>query len=88
MAMADALRESGRGVMQLITDFEPEEATFGLLQRLVRRSGRPLSVSLLEGTYGPMTLRWREVLDWAARASTEGASIRAQVLSRARNNFV
>jgi len=83
MAMADALRESGRGVMQLITDFEPEEATFGLLQRLVRRSGRPLSVSLLEGTYGPMTLRWREVLDWAARASTEGASIRAQVLSRA-----
>jgi N-acyl-D-aspartate/D-glutamate deacylase len=30
-----------------------------------------------------MTLRWREVLDWAADASASGPAIRAQVLSRA-----
>lgn len=83
MALADALRAEGRGVMQLITDFADEEQTFALLHRLVQRSGRPLSVSLLEGGYGPMTLRWQEVLDWAAAASREGAPIRAQVLSRA-----
>ncbi|QID18993.1 amidohydrolase family protein [Nitrogeniibacter mangrovi] len=83
MALADALRECGRGVMQLITDFAPEEATFALLERLARRAGRPLSVSLLEGDYGPMTLRWQEILDWANAASHDGPPIRAQVLSRA-----
>lgn len=83
MALADALKAEGRGVMQLIVDFAPEEHTFALLRRVVQRSGRPLSVSLLEGSYGPMTLRWGEVLDWAAAASREGPPIRAQVLSRA-----
>ncbi len=83
MAMADALHECGRGVMQLITDFDDPEDTFALLRRLTRRTGRPLSVSLLEGGYGPMTPRWREVLDWANEASRDGPPIRAQVLSRA-----
>jgi len=83
MALALALKDSGRGVMQLITDFESPDQTFSLLRRLVQRSGRPLSVSLLEGTYGPMTLRWRDVLDWAAEATAAGLPIKAQVLSRA-----
>ena len=82
-ALALALKESGKGVMQLITDFEEPDRTFSLLRRLVQRSGRPLSVSLLEGTYGPMTLCWRDVLDWAAEASASGLPIKAQVLSRA-----
>ncbi len=30
-----------------------------------------------------MTLRWRDILDWAAEASAAGPPIRAQVLSRA-----
>ena len=63
--------------------FDPVEETFDLLRRVVKRSNRPLSVSLLEGGYGPMTLRWRDVLDWAAEASAAGPPIRAQVLSRA-----
>ena len=83
MALADVLRQLNRGVLQLITDFDPVEETFGLLKRLAKRANRPLSVSLLEGGYGPMTLRWRDVLDWAAEASAEGPPIRAQVLSRA-----
>ena len=83
MGMAGALRDSGRGVMQLITDFDCAEEAFGLIHRLAQRAGRPLSFSLLEGGYGPMTPRWREVLDWAAEASREGLTIRAQVLSRA-----
>lgn len=82
-ALALALKASGKGAMQLITDFEEADRTFAMLRRLVERSGRPLSVSLLEGTYGPMTLRWHEVLDWAAEASANGLPIKAQVLSRA-----
>lgn len=83
MALAHALRESGKGVMQLITDYDDPEGTFAFLRRLVEQSGRPLSVSLLEGTYGPMTLRWRELLDWAADSCRAGVPIRAQVLGRA-----
>jgi len=83
LAMAAALRQTGKGAMQLITDFDDLEGTFALLRRLVKASGRPLSVSLLEGTYGPMTLRWRDVLDWSAEASAHGLPIKAQVLSRA-----
>jgi N-acyl-D-aspartate/D-glutamate deacylase len=83
MALAVALREAGKGAMQLITDFEAPDDVFAMLRRLVERSGRPLSVSLLEGTYGPMTLRWLDVLDWAAQATAAGFPIKAQVLSRA-----
>jgi N-acyl-D-aspartate/D-glutamate deacylase len=83
LALAGALRDAGTGAMQLITDFDAPESVFELLRRMVARAGRPLSVSLLEGSYGPMTLRWRDVLDWAAKASAEGLPIKAQVLSRA-----
>jgi len=83
MSMALALKQIGKGAMQLITDFDDPDQVFNMLRRLVDRSGRPLSVSLLEGTYGPMTLRWRDVLDWAANSSANGAPIKAQVLSRA-----
>jgi N-acyl-D-aspartate/D-glutamate deacylase len=82
-ALATALKEAGTGAMQLITDFEDFDGTLGLLERLVQNSGRPLSVSLLEGTYGPMTLRWRDVLDWAAKSTAAGRPAKAQVLSRA-----
>jgi len=83
MALALAMKRSGKGAMQLITDFDDPEQTFAMLRRLVSASGRPLSVSLLEGTYGPMTLGWRDVLDWAAKASDSGLPIKAQVLGRA-----
>jgi len=83
LTLAGALKESGKGAMQMITDFDDPDQTLALLRQLVATSGRPLSVSLLEGTYGPMTLRWREVLDWAADATEAGLPIKAQVLSRA-----
>lgn len=83
LALAGVLNDLNRGVMQLIMDFDPVEETFDLLRRVVKRSNRPLSVSLLEGGYGPMTLRWRDILDWAAEASAAGPPIHAQVLSRA-----
>lgn len=83
ISLALALKASGKGAMQLITDFDDPEQTFALLRRLVQNAGRPLSVSLLEGSYGPMTLRWNDVLDWAAESTADGLPIKAQVLSRA-----
>ncbi len=85
-ALALALKAAGKGVMQLITDFDAPDETFAMLRRLVQTSGRPLSVSLLEGAYGPMTLRWSDVLDWAAAATDAGLPIKAQVLGSTRAN--
>jgi N-acyl-D-aspartate/D-glutamate deacylase len=83
LALSLALKEAGKGAIQAITDFDDTEATLAQLRRLVEVSGRPLSVSLLEGTYGPMTLRTQDVLDWAADATAAGHRVKAQVLSRA-----
>jgi len=83
MTLAAALRSTGKGAMQLITDFDDPEQTFALLRRLVQHAGRPLSVSLLEGSFGPMTMHWKDVLDWAVEATADGFPIKAQVLSRA-----
>jgi N-acyl-D-aspartate/D-glutamate deacylase len=83
MALALALKDMGRGALQAITDFDDTERTLAQLERVVAACGRPLSVSLLEGSYGPMTLRTGEVLDWAQRSTVAGRPIKAQVLSRA-----
>lgn len=84
MAMALALKDAGRGAMQLIIDFDADaEAAFGCMRRLVELSGRPLSFSLMEGDTGPLSPRWPEILDWVALANADGLPIKAQVAGRA-----
>lgn len=83
-AMALALKDAGRGAMQLIIDFDEDaEQAFGCMRRLVERSGRPLSFSLMEGDTGPLTPRWPEILDWIGRANADGLRIKGQVAGRA-----
>jgi len=87
LTLARELQAAGKGVIELVTDYEDPtsgiEDTFGMLRRLAVASGRPLLFSLLEGEYGPMTMEWRAVLDQIAAANTEGIPIKAQVLGRA-----
>jgi N-acyl-D-aspartate/D-glutamate deacylase len=78
--IAMALREIGRGVLQLICDFEDPVSDFGLLRRLVERSGRPLSLSLQQLPSSPGT--WRTILDMISEANAAGLPIRAQVIGR------
>ena len=82
-AMALALKDAGRGAMQLIIDFEQADEAFGVMRRVVERSGRPLSFSLMEGETGPLSPRWPEILDWVAQANAEGLPIKGQVACRA-----
>jgi N-acyl-D-aspartate/D-glutamate deacylase len=82
-ALAEALKDCGAGAMQLIIDFDEPEAAFGCMRRLVEKSGRPLSFSLLEGALGPLSYRWAEILDWVAAANGEGLPMKGQVLGRA-----
>ena len=79
--IARGLGESGQGVLQLISDFEDVDAEFGIVERMVSESGRPLSLSLLQSSAGPDD-RWRKVLDRIEAARANGAPIRAQVSGR------
>ncbi|MHA6793437.1 N-acyl-D-amino-acid deacylase family protein [Pseudonocardia bannensis] len=79
-AIATAIGETGTGVLQLVSDFPDPAAEFGLLRRMVRASGRPLSVSLVQFPLAPQ--RHREVLDLLEAAHADGPLIRAQVAAR------
>jgi N-acyl-D-aspartate/D-glutamate deacylase len=82
-ALAQVLKDCGHGAIELITDFDDPQASFGLMRRVVERCGRPLSFSLIEGPgMGPLSLHWRELLAWVGEANAQGLPMRAQVLGR------
>ncbi|MFN0301115.1 MAG: N-acyl-D-amino-acid deacylase family protein [Burkholderiales bacterium] len=83
-ALALALTDAGKGAIQMISDWDQPEEAFARMQRLVERSGRPLSFTMVEGeAMGPLSMRWPEVLDWVSKANARGLPIKAQVASRA-----
>lgn len=79
VGMASALHSSGRGVMEMISDFDDLDSEFGLLESMVRVAGRPMSISLAQGIgdHG-----WRKVLAKIESASNTGLAMRGQVAPR------
>src|SRR6201991_3827381 len=51
--IALGMAAAGRGVLQVVSDFNDPEAEFDMLERVVARSGRPLSFSLLQSPRNP-----------------------------------
>lgn len=84
-ALALAVRDSGRGVLQMVDDFhatsEEDSAEFAMWERLVADSGRPLSFSLTQSNAAPG--RWRALLRLMERANARGHRIKGQVCARA-----
>lgn len=80
MGIALGLKAAGKGVLQFVSDFADAEAEFGLMRRLVERSGRPLSFSLLQGHRAPEGYRF--LLERLSQATAAGLPIRAQVAGR------
>jgi N-acyl-D-aspartate/D-glutamate deacylase len=82
MGIAMGIADAGRGVMELISDFDsPDPITeFGMIRRLVERSGRPLSLSLAQAGSSPDG--WRGLLGLIEQASKDGLAIRGQVAPR------
>ncbi|OYU77581.1 MAG: amidohydrolase, partial [Burkholderiales bacterium PBB5] len=81
-ALADGLRDAGRGVFQLIpAPMGDAQSEFALMRRLAQRSGQPLSYTLIQMPTGD-ELAWRKSLDALSAAAAEGLSIRAQVAPR------
>jgi N-acyl-D-amino-acid deacylase len=81
LALADGLRDAGAGVFQLVPDTNksPEEQV-ALLRDIARRSGRPVSFSLMQTPHQPGG--WRTIVAGLASAKEEGLTIRGQVLPR------
>ncbi|MET0294976.1 MAG: amidohydrolase family protein, partial [Phenylobacterium sp.] len=81
VGIARALRQEGRGVFQLLSDFKGGfDEEFGLMRDIVRESGRPLSYTLHQKAHAPEA--WRHLLEMTAEANREGLEIRGQVIGR------
>lgn len=79
MALAAGLADAGTGVFQLQSNRElPAAGEAAIMRRLVGRSGRPLSFTLIPEPSGD----WRNYLSTADQARRDGYQMRAQYLPR------
>jgi len=81
LEIAMALGHHGAGVLQVVSDFRHPDVEFGMLRRIVERSGRPLSLSLVQSHRQPKA--FRHLLSLISDATSAGLPIRAQVCGRA-----
>src|SRR5260370_331279 len=83
-AIARGMGRTGKGVIQLLDDFQGSttdgSTEFAMLRRLVALSGRPLSFTLLDISLYPG--RWQTLLREVERANRDGLPIRGQVAAR------
>jgi N-acyl-D-aspartate/D-glutamate deacylase len=82
MGIAMGLRDAGRGVIELISDFDtPDQQTeFARIRRIVEACGRPLSLSL--GQHHSQPDSWRSILGMIHSSAENGLPICAQVSPR------
>ena len=81
--LALAMKEAGRGVFQYVTDWEYADqikGQFRLLERLVERSGRPLTFTVTQRHLRPDN--WLPLLDWTRAAQLKGLPMTAQFYPR------
>jgi N-acyl-D-aspartate/D-glutamate deacylase len=85
-ALAGAMGETGRGVVQLISDaYQSPDADYvademRLMRALVETSGRPLSMTVQQPE--PLPDRWREMAAWVADCVAAGLPLKTQVAAR------
>jgi N-acyl-D-aspartate/D-glutamate deacylase len=86
LALADAMRRTGSGVTQLIsdlyqtTDDDFANAELDLLAEFVRVAGRPLSFTMQQAYHSPD--RWRHQMGWVDQMVAQGFDVKAQVAPR------
>ena len=80
VGIARGLADAGRGVLQIISDFDDLHTEFGIIRRMVEESGRPLSMTVLQLPQAPD--RWRHILDRIGQARADGLPVKGQVAGR------
>ena len=80
LGISEGIRDVGTGVIEMISDFDELDLEFDLLKSMVKKSGRPMSISLDQGIspHG-----WRTMLDRIENANRDGLVMRGQVAPRA-----
>ncbi|MDQ1457496.1 MAG: hypothetical protein QOH28_3116 [Actinomycetota bacterium] len=79
VGIADAIGHTGRGVLQVVSDFDEVDAEFAIFRRMAETSGRPLSFSLVQVRGDG----WRHLLELLSAANADGVTMTAQVAPRA-----
>jgi N-acyl-D-aspartate/D-glutamate deacylase len=79
VGIACAIGATGRGVLQVVSDFADIDAEFGIFRQMAAESGRPLSFSLVQ-TRGDS---WRRQLALLEEANAAGVTMTGQVAPRA-----
>jgi N-acyl-D-aspartate/D-glutamate deacylase len=79
--IALALSEARAGVLQVVSDMKDLDLEWGMLRRIVKRSRRPLSISLVQNDRRPQA--YRALLAALEEASDAGLPVKAQVCGRA-----
>lgn len=77
-AIADGMRDAGRGVIEVGSDMEAGE--WEILRDMAARAQRPMSVLVLQITGAPD--RWRDTLAWITKANSDGLKLSGQVGTR------
>lgn len=80
--IAMGLKDAGTGVIQLIGEFTADDRAeeIAMLHRIMRASGRPLSVTVTQRHRDPDG--WRDMMTGIDAANAEGLEMRAQVAPR------
>jgi N-acyl-D-aspartate/D-glutamate deacylase len=79
VGIAEAMGETGAGVVELISDFPDGYAEFERFRHMVERSGRPLTVSLAQRR---SSNDYRGLLSMLEQAAADGLPIKGQVATR------
>ncbi|MCX7863718.1 MAG: amidohydrolase family protein [Novosphingobium sp.] len=80
IGIARAIGEGGKGVLQMISDFDNIDAEFAMLRQMQAEARRPLTFTVLQMPHAPE--RWRALLDRVEQARKAGQNILAQVCGR------
>ena len=78
--IAMALKQIDAGWLQVISDFDEPESEMALLRRLVEKSGRPMSITVLQRDNKPE--EWRRLMGRVSEAQQAGLPMMGQVLTR------
>jgi N-acyl-D-aspartate/D-glutamate deacylase len=79
--VALGLAAAGAGALQVVSDFADPKAEFAMLRRIVERSGRPLSFTLVQSPLDPTA--YKTLLGVLEDAAGAGLPMAAQVAARA-----
>lgn len=81
VGIAEGVGSTGRGVLQVVSDFVDLDHELETFRLMAERSGRPISVSIAQGKARPDD--WKTLLDAFAASTEAGVTMRGQVGARA-----